>query len=57
MSDSQDATDRNSQHCEDVESDDNGVSSGEYYYDDSTGYEPYDAEDDDGDGESIEKDS
>jgi len=55
MSDSQNTTGRDSQHGEDIELNDTQSSSGSYYYDDSTGYEPYDAENDYGDGESIEE--
>ena len=46
----------NSQTDQDIETGDTQASSGSYYYDDTTGYEPYDAEDDDDDRESVTKD-
>jgi hypothetical protein len=56
MSDCQNTADRNSQQGDETESEDSQVPSGSYYYDDRTGYEPYETEDDDDDDESIEKD-
>lgn len=46
MSDKQNRVDIDS-HDKDVDTDDDEAAPSSYYYDDSTGYEPYEAEDND----------